>query len=1099
LGTRLDPVYGPEELYFTSKRHGPWSDIYGLSATFYRGLTGRDIPEITSRIAHDTLQRPSRLGKNLPLEAESAIMRGLSIRPGLRYREIAELRKILKDSQTQIEAEKARVARDAFTTIVCPSCKHSNEVLKQDLLSGTSTCMNCHVHLKMESVGKAAPVAATDLGKQIFQNKRRRVGPRNAFQMVDCPVCHTENEVLKNDLLTGVNCRGCGIDLTTVIDGKEVDEPDEWTFISPAPNYEFDEVVFDEPLRGLVEAEEVREKSPVVAEPDVQEIEPDVDETGDSGGIPPGQNGHYAHLLPDEDDEDDTLLIDPSDEEEDTLLVQTPQDDEDSTFLIEPEAEEAPRETPPLSPRSPQPAYEEPDEDEDTTFLLEEPEPEVGEEDPTFILESPPADPLSAPVAEDEDEDATFFLESLPADPVSAPVAEDEDEDEDDTFLFENEGPSRVADPFAPPPDPQDVPDFPEPEIAAPAEAEETFIAPPAPEPRQKPAPGKAGEVKRNTITCPKCQTANHFTLEQLFSGVSCRECGFAFTSNAILDDQMPDQAVEIVPTRKRPTLWIAAAATVLLLALAGVSYSFFFTGNSELENRFEQFKTAGDESYRFRNYDLALASYQAARDIHPDDGYIRDQIRKTQEMVIQFNAQEREAREAFISVEAKIFEADSLFDEGRLSQARNLYEVALGDFPEDEYILDQLRLIDESELDQPSNTIAETTAPPEPARIPRPRISLTLEMSLQEAVDQAKPNTIIQLPEGISSLRAPLVIRKPLEIRGAGPNQTLITSQIGPLMLDIQNTRGVKISGVGFEYAGQDPVDLIYINNAQVSFSESSFKGAFGEPGADKGGAAILFAGKSSGTVQNSRFTGNRVAARITDTAQPSFQNNEIFQNEVGIEVLADGRPKISGNRIRDNNGNGVDIRERARPTLNQNKISGNLSNGVYIEGERYNGTLQENEILSNAELGILVTGESQPTLDGNVVKKNGGGGIYFRKFSRGEARNNTVVENKYGGFKVFNQAQPKITANTITGNLGDGIELLNESKSIVDKNEITKNNGDGISILLDKAGGSVLNNKSHGNMGYGISILKEARPTLLGNLTGGNREGDTYEEDKK
>ena len=45
--------YSPPEFYANSEKIGPWSDIYGLGATFYKIITGNKVPIATERIAND--------------------------------------------------------------------------------------------------------------------------------------------------------------------------------------------------------------------------------------------------------------------------------------------------------------------------------------------------------------------------------------------------------------------------------------------------------------------------------------------------------------------------------------------------------------------------------------------------------------------------------------------------------------------------------------------------------------------------------------------------------------------------------------------------------------------------------------------------------------------------------------------------------------------------------------------------------------------------------------------------------------------------------------------------------------------------------------
>lgn len=55
LTTILTPGYAPFEQYTTSKKQGPWSDIYSMGGVLYFVITGRNPPDAITRMKGDTL------------------------------------------------------------------------------------------------------------------------------------------------------------------------------------------------------------------------------------------------------------------------------------------------------------------------------------------------------------------------------------------------------------------------------------------------------------------------------------------------------------------------------------------------------------------------------------------------------------------------------------------------------------------------------------------------------------------------------------------------------------------------------------------------------------------------------------------------------------------------------------------------------------------------------------------------------------------------------------------------------------------------------------------------------------------------------------
>jgi serine/threonine protein kinase/peptidoglycan hydrolase-like protein with peptidoglycan-binding domain len=97
---------------FTSAKQGPWTDIYGLSATLYCAITGRSPPSAFERMVHDTYDPLARLAPaGLSPRLLAAIDAGLGLRATDRPQSIAEWRAMLGSVSTPQAAPPVRSRR----------------------------------------------------------------------------------------------------------------------------------------------------------------------------------------------------------------------------------------------------------------------------------------------------------------------------------------------------------------------------------------------------------------------------------------------------------------------------------------------------------------------------------------------------------------------------------------------------------------------------------------------------------------------------------------------------------------------------------------------------------------------------------------------------------------------------------------------------------------------------------------------------------------------------------------------------------------------------------------------------------------------------
>lgn len=118
LSIMLKPGYAPEEQYRTHGQQGPWTDVYAMSATFYRLLTGKTPPTSTDRMFEDRIELPSALGVKITPQQEAALMRGLAVRSTDRIQSMEELAKCLTGERRVGKAKKAMPWRKAAAAVL---------------------------------------------------------------------------------------------------------------------------------------------------------------------------------------------------------------------------------------------------------------------------------------------------------------------------------------------------------------------------------------------------------------------------------------------------------------------------------------------------------------------------------------------------------------------------------------------------------------------------------------------------------------------------------------------------------------------------------------------------------------------------------------------------------------------------------------------------------------------------------------------------------------------------------------------------------------------------------------------------------------------
>jgi len=97
LSVMLKHGYAPVEQYSTKGVQGSHTDVYALSATIYKAITGITPENSMDRAMDDTVEPPGKLGVVMQENQEVALMKGLAIRYQDRYQTASELYSALLD------------------------------------------------------------------------------------------------------------------------------------------------------------------------------------------------------------------------------------------------------------------------------------------------------------------------------------------------------------------------------------------------------------------------------------------------------------------------------------------------------------------------------------------------------------------------------------------------------------------------------------------------------------------------------------------------------------------------------------------------------------------------------------------------------------------------------------------------------------------------------------------------------------------------------------------------------------------------------------------------------------------------------------------
>jgi len=144
--------YSPLEQYQSKGKHGPWTDIYAVAATFYHVITGQLPVESLDRINDDPLNFPSTLGVKIVKYKENGLLKALAVQSEDRFQTVEEFQEALlgkkpveeKKSPAEIKATTDKPGKpqgEDEDFIQCPFCS-------ERIKASTIICRYCKMDLQ---------------------------------------------------------------------------------------------------------------------------------------------------------------------------------------------------------------------------------------------------------------------------------------------------------------------------------------------------------------------------------------------------------------------------------------------------------------------------------------------------------------------------------------------------------------------------------------------------------------------------------------------------------------------------------------------------------------------------------------------------------------------------------------------------------------------------------------------------------------------------------------------------------------------------------------------------------------------------------------
>ncbi|NOK78957.1 MAG: hypothetical protein GFH24_608416n1, partial [Chloroflexi bacterium AL-N5] len=377
---------------------------------------------------------------------------------------------------------------------------------------------------------------------------------------------------------------------------------------------------------------------------------------------------------------------------------------------------------------------------------------------------------------------------------------------------------------------------------------------------------------------------------------------------------------------------------------------------------------------------------------------------------------------------------------------------------------------------------------------------------SSSELVSAAQTGGDYLLAAGSYRLSETLVISADFRLVGEGMNLSRIISKAPLIAVEVTGDIDVYFEGVSFEYQGQEPADIMNIQDARFYIQSCRFTGGVFAEGEEEGdlfyGAGLWLYGTAQGVVRDSVAADNEQSGiHLEGKARLELYNSSIQGNDCGLCLFDETQLVMHGTNLQ---GNVLALyaEHDSVVTLAESRFTESLEGHVYILGNaQLEARSSSFETAGDTFAALSAQEQAQVWLYDNQLANNHMGAVYLYGQASAVFEANRFEQNGHDGFNAFSlsdDATAQLLANHFNLNGGGAISVFKNANVEIKGNRI-ENNGNWTAVYV--AGNSQVtftNNHLNANDGVGIAVLGEAVATVSANQFVGNYDEGVYLGDK-